>query len=82
MRLINTSTLELKQFVGAQVPAYAILSHTWEEDELTLQDLANPQVASQKRGFAKVKETCRLARQAGIDYAWVDTCCIDKTSSA
>ncbi len=82
MRLINTSTLELKQFVGAQVPAYAILSHTWEEHELTFQDLANPQLASQKRGFAKVKETCRLARQTGIDYAWVDTCCIDKTSSA
>ena len=82
MRLINTNTLELEHFVGAQVPAYAILSHTWEKDELTVQDLANPKLASQKRGFAKVKETCRLARQTGIDYAWVDTCCIDKTSSA
>ena len=27
-------------------------------------------------------ETCRLAREQGLSYAWIDTCCIDKSSSA
>lgn len=27
-------------------------------------------------------ETCRLARQRDLSYAWIDTCCIDKSSSA
>lgn len=82
MRLINTSTLGLEEFVGVQVPVYAILSHTWEDSELTLRDFADLKLASQKKGFAKVEHSCRLARQTGINYAWVDTCCIDKTSSA
>lgn len=32
--------------------------------------------------FAKVRETCRLARARNIPYAWIDNICIDKTSSA
>jgi hypothetical protein len=29
-----------------------------------------------------MKHTCRQAQQNGIQYAWADTCCIDKTSGA
>jgi hypothetical protein len=35
MRLFNTSTLQLKEFYDAQIPAYAILSHRWETEEVT-----------------------------------------------
>ena len=38
--------------------------------------------ARAKKGFSKVVETCRLAREQGLGYAWIDTCCIDKSSSA
>lgn len=83
MRLINTTTMKLEHFIGVlDVPTYTILSHTWGEGEVTLPDFANLEVANLQKGFAKIKHTCRQARLNGIGYAWVDTCCIDKTSSA
>jgi hypothetical protein len=39
MRLLSTSTLQLKEFYDAQIPAYAILSHRWETEVVTFQDL-------------------------------------------
>jgi hypothetical protein len=33
-------------------------------------------------GFEKIAKTCQLARRHGHGFAWVDTCCIDKSSSA
>jgi hypothetical protein len=83
MRLINVDTLELQDFLGNDMPEYAILSHTWEDEEVTYQDMhpLTPDTRS-KKGFAKIRETCRLADSRGFEYAWVDTCCIDKSSSA
>lgn len=43
--------------------------------------MSSPYLPS-KRGYAKITETCRLAINHGLEFAWVDTCCIDKTSSA
>ncbi|KAK3334095.1 HET-domain-containing protein [Cercophora scortea] len=84
MRLINTKTYELKEFMGSNIPRYAVLSHTWEEEEVTFQhftQLPHDEVTKMK-GYSKIQHTCRLARKSGINWAWVDTCCIDKTSSA
>jgi|TARA_R110002003_G_scaffold244_13_gene17550 hypothetical protein len=33
-------------------------------------------------GYEKVVACCELAASEGLQYAWVDTCCIDKSSSA
>lgn len=75
--------MKLKQFMDIRdLPSYAILSHTWGQGEVTLQDLDNLKVAVLEKNFAKIEHTCHQAQQNGIDYAWVDTCCIDKTSSA
>jgi hypothetical protein len=83
MRLINTSTLLLEDFTLRDIPPYAILSHTWANDEVTFQDiLASSPDLSSKQGYTKIIETCRLAVEQGLGYAWVDTCCIDKSSSA
>ncbi|KAJ3578633.1 hypothetical protein NPX13_g1938 [Xylaria arbuscula] len=80
MRLINTSTLEVHEFTGDSTKEYAILSHTWGEDECTLQGMSTAEV--QKRaGYAKIQLCCTQARLDGLDWAWVDTCCIDKTST-
>jgi hypothetical protein len=38
MRLINTVSLKIEDFSGRKIPRYAILSHTWAEEELTFQD--------------------------------------------
>lgn len=82
MWLINASTLELEEFIGTEIPKYAILSHTWEEQEVSFKDMRSRRKREAKKGFAKIKKTCRLALKDGLQYAWVDTCCIDKRSSA
>ncbi|KAI8712637.1 HET domain-containing protein [Fusarium sp. LHS14.1] len=82
MRLINVRTMALEEFYGDQVPRYAILSHTWGQGEVTFQDWKAPNLASQKAGFAKILGACRQAREDSLEYLWVDTNCIDKTSSA
>lgn len=81
MRLINTSTLELRDFSMSTIPEYAILSHTWSNDEVTFKDMASPNRVH-KKGWHKIVETCQLARERSIGFAWVDTCSIDKSSSA
>ncbi|KAM4057050.1 ankyrin repeats (3 copies) domain-containing protein [Hirsutella rhossiliensis] len=81
MRLLKTDRLEVIEFVQDRVPKYAILSHTWGEGEVSLQDVQGGR-ASSKTGFSKVSQCCIRARADGFDYLWVDTCCIDKTSSA
>ncbi|KAH6702877.1 heterokaryon incompatibility protein-domain-containing protein [Leptodontidium sp. MPI-SDFR-AT-0119] len=82
MRLLNTSTLKLELFFGCELPIYAILSHTWGEDEVTLQDMSTPAEAEKKAGYAKLSGCCKKAVEDGYSYVWIDTCCIDKTSSA
>lgn len=86
MRLINIESMTLEDFMGSgsHVPRYAILSHTWEDGEVTFQDFTNPDksIRSQKKGFAKIEKTRALTKEAGLTHVWVDTCCIDKSSSA
>ncbi|KAK5081445.1 hypothetical protein LTR70_005806 [Exophiala xenobiotica] len=81
MRLINTGSLALEEFSFRPPPPYAILSHTWQDEEVTYQDMSSS-IQTSKQGWAKVVETYRLAAGHGLGYAWVDTCCIDKSSSA
>lgn len=64
------------------MPRYAILSHTWGDDEVTFEDMQDEAEASSKASYAKIRESCRLSREYSLDYVWIDTCCIDKSSSA
>lgn len=88
MRLIDATTLELRLFMDESlIPPYAILSHTWGEDEVTLQqftDQSLPDDATLKssRGYWKILKACQQALSDRLSLVWVDTCCIDKTSSA
>lgn len=82
MRLINVNTMELEEFFDQEIPPYAILSHRWEKDEVTFQLYATSESRQKKAGYGKIKGFCRVVREDGIHYAWVDTCCIDKTSSS
>ncbi len=87
MRLLNTQTLELSLFID-HVPEYAILSHRWEREELTFDDLTkrpifnSDSLTSKKAGFEKVKGTCSLAARDGFEWVWIDSCCINKSSSS
>ncbi|KAI1297975.1 kinesin light chain 1 [Xylaria venustula] len=65
---------------GDKIPPYAILSHTWGPDEVVFTDIANTQDQwHQKAGYAKILFCADQARRHGLQYFWVDTCCIDKS---
>ncbi|ETS80245.1 hypothetical protein PFICI_07774 [Pestalotiopsis fici W106-1] len=81
MRLLETSTLKIHEFQGSFEDDYAILSHTWGLEECTFQQLEQPSGAALK-GYEKIRLCCQQAQRDNIKWAWVDTCCIDKTSTA
>ncbi len=83
MRLLNSSTIRLHDCPADKIPTYAILSHTWREDkdEVLFADMKSDS-AENRAGYHKVRYACTLAKAAGLDYIWIDTCYIDKDSSA
>lgn len=82
MRLLNTESLQLEEVVSCTDRSYAILSHTWAEDEVSLHEMRDPTPATMlKAGFKKVASFCEVALQHGFEYVWIDTCCIDKKNS-
>jgi hypothetical protein len=81
MRLINVESYQLQEFVEPPL-SYAILSHTWGEEEVSFHDMPDLSTAMTKRGLQKIEKSCVLAREMDLKYVWVDTCCIDKSSSA
>jgi hypothetical protein len=88
MRLLQCNSdggYSLTEFTGNATPDYAILSHTWGEDheEVTFEDLKkNTHGAKNKPGYRKLQFCSDQADRHGLCYFWVDTCCIDKSSSA
>ncbi|KAI0874447.1 heterokaryon incompatibility protein-domain-containing protein [Hypoxylon argillaceum] len=83
MWLIDTTLLEMRFHVTLIPQSYAILSHTWaEEEEVSFQEFHDVESRHKKNGFNKITAVCELARLRGLKWCWVDTCCIDKTSSA
>ncbi|KAI0819539.1 heterokaryon incompatibility protein-domain-containing protein, partial [Trametes gibbosa] len=93
MRLIDTHTGLFHWVDNPSDVQYAILSHVWVPgEELTYEGLLK--IHSAARSFphprryifdavpAKVRELCVFADRHGILYVWIDTCCIDRSSSA
>ena len=81
MRLLNTKSHTFKEFFDSEIPVYAILSHRWGDDEITFQDFRKGRNRD-SQGYNKVMRYCTLAEKRGLAWVWVDTCCIDKKSSA
>lgn len=85
MRLINTkSPYEFEEFITVPHRRYAILSHRWiDGQEISYKDFRKrTDEIHHLAGYRKIKDFCDFAQQRGYDWAWVDTCCIDKRSSA
>ncbi|KAI6006738.1 hypothetical protein EDC04DRAFT_2907748 [Pisolithus marmoratus] len=63
---------------------YATLSHIWRNGELLLCHIKGASIYDLDRtdGVAKLQNFCILALKRGFLWAWSDTCCIDKDSSA
>jgi hypothetical protein len=83
MRLLNVHTLNLEFFQENEGPlgGYTILSHAWAEEEVSFKDLTDGN-ALHLRGYQKIMGCCELSKREGFDYTWIDTCCINKDSSA
>lgn len=83
MQLLNVHTLRLTAFYDQDIPPYATLSHMWEEEEIFYGDICDPKkhLPQHKKGFFKVKHSCEQAASDGFDWIWIETCCIDKSSS-
>lgn len=86
MRLLTYNEdgkLTFEQFNDGNVPRYAILSHTWGEkkDKVTFADIINGGGLG-KAGYAKIDFCGTQARDNGLQYFWVDSCCIDTTNKA
>ena len=84
MRLLKVNsdgTFSLTSHAGNKIPSYAILSHTWEEgEEATFQDLIKG-IEKSRAGYRKIKFCGDQANTDGLQYFWVDSCCIDKSNS-
>ena len=80
MRLINNRTYEVREFSESIKSCYAILSHTWVAgEEVEYADL--PLESTTKPGKRKIIAFCSKALSEGLDWAWIDTCCINKVHS-
>jgi ankyrin repeat protein len=85
MRLLKVeddNKLSLVEFFGSDIPPYAILSHTWgaDHEEVTHKDILDG-VGESKAGYKKIRFCGKQAIKNDLYYFWVDTCCIDKSSS-
>ncbi|KAL8689558.1 MAG: hypothetical protein Q9218_004797 [Villophora microphyllina] len=81
MHLLHTRDLRLRYVITSRIVRYVILSHTWGDEEVSFQDIQRTE-CNQLKGYAKIEKCCEKAASMGYDYAWIDTCCIDKSSSA
>jgi hypothetical protein len=91
MRLLKTKSYELVEAneIPTPFPHYAILSHTWisPKDEITYQDIKKRKEDIEndifkQKGWSKLKKYCDRTAKDGWEWAWMDTCCIDKTNPA
>ncbi|KAK4232822.1 NACHT domain-containing protein, partial [Achaetomium macrosporum] len=85
MRLLERNAageIRLTKFFVSNVPRYAILSHTWgtEEEEVSFQDLMDG-IGENKVGYNKIRFCGDQAWRDGLQFFWVDTCCINKSDS-
>jgi tetratricopeptide (TPR) repeat protein len=81
MRLLHSDALGrliLTDFRGKPVPPYAILSHRWSDSETLIEDIPNGDYKEKEEGYRKLQFCAEQAAQDGLQYFWIDTCCIDR----
>ncbi|KAI6111557.1 hypothetical protein EDD16DRAFT_1835908 [Pisolithus croceorrhizus] len=78
MYLLNAHTEQLEDIHGKR--PYAILSHAWAVGERDYFQKIGTKSVRTEPGYEKVQMCCRLARQDGLDYVWIDNCCADANS--
>jgi len=82
LRIEDDGNFSLVERIGNNIPRYAVLSHTWgaDEEEVTFRELLDG-TGKTKAGYRKIRFCGKQAVNDNLQYFWVDTCCIDKSSS-
>lgn len=82
LQLQDDGNVSLVEFFN-DVPPYAILSHTWggPDEEVVFEDLMNIKYKS-RANYHKLISCGEQAAKDALRFFWIDTCCIDKSSSA
>ncbi|KAI5982510.1 heterokaryon incompatibility protein-domain-containing protein [Pisolithus albus] len=80
---------EILKELDDKTTSYAILSHRWgaevsykEMTRLMRMEERKRDEVRQRAGYQKIIKSCEQAKKNGYAWLWVDTCCIDKRSSA
>jgi hypothetical protein len=84
MRLLyynGDGDFSLAEFFKSAIPEYAILSHIWEGEEVTFEELQNG-TGTKKASYEKIRFCAEQAKRNGLQYFWIDTCYINKSNSA
>ncbi|KAI0574012.1 multiple ankyrin repeats single kh domain protein [Pyrenophora tritici-repentis] len=86
MRLLYTASDKTLRWTkdiirSEEIPPYAILSHTWGEQEVVFEDLKDIENAQSKERYWKIRFCAQQAERDGLKHFWVDTCCIDKANN-
>jgi hypothetical protein len=73
----------ITSFNDNELPPYAILSHRWGEaaGEVSFEDIKG-NAGKNKSGYEKIRFCGEQVKRDELQYFWIDTCCIDKSSSA
>src|SRR5690242_2942052 len=81
MRLLHVDTLGklvLTDFRSKPIPPYAILSHRWGESEILIEDILHGNYEEKEESYCKLRFCTEQAARDGLQYSWIDTCCIDR----
>jgi tetratricopeptide (TPR) repeat protein len=81
MRLLHSDAqdrLILTDFRSKSIPPYAILSHRWSDSEILIEDVSNGNHKQKQEGYQKLRFCAEQAAKDGLQYFWIDTCCIDR----
>ncbi|KAF8546461.1 hypothetical protein OG21DRAFT_1119921 [Imleria badia] len=64
----------------AQYFRYAMFSHKWKDNEPLFEDIIHIVVYDLEESLThkKLKMFCKVVRDAGLHWAWSDTCCINQ----
>jgi hypothetical protein len=90
MRVIDTSTYQISsgEQTAFRTEGYAILSHRWVGVETTYEQISQQSTVTELRKsnslspqLQKIRGACRIARQLGLRWIWIDSCCINKANS-
>ncbi|KAF2193590.1 hypothetical protein K469DRAFT_712365, partial [Zopfia rhizophila CBS 207.26] len=77
MRLLRTKTLKLSEFLGSNIPPYAILFYTWGAEEVSFNDMnGDRETTLTKAGYRKIRQCCEKAlldgyQNSAVCYAYL-----------